>query len=177
MIRKSSNQRTAEVTRSSRPQLVDTVIGLVRATADQTHRVDQLAAARFALNSTDARALEVVSRTGPLTAKALARALGMTTGGVTTVIDHLERAGYAHRRDDASDRRRVLIEASDLTHRIEGEMFGELMRDNARLVGSYNERELAVIKDFLERSEVQLAAHIQRMEKGSTRRRQKPANA
>ena len=175
MIRKSSNRRS-EGAISSRQQLVATVIGLVRATADQTHRVDQLAAARFELNSTDARALEVVSRTGPLTAKVLARALGMTTGGVTTVIDRLERAGYARRRDDASDRRRVLIEATDLTHRVEVEMFAELIRDTARLVGSYNERELAVIKDFLERSQVQLTAYIERMEKGSTRQRQKRAN-
>ena len=155
----------------SRQELVQTVIALVRATADQTHRVDQLAAAQFGLNSTDARALEVVSRTGPLTAKRLSRALGMTTGGVTTVIDRLERAGYARRRDDASDRRRVLIEATELTRRVEGEMFGELIRDNARLVGSFSERELAVIKDFLERSGAQLAAHVERMERPSTRPR------
>ena len=162
MIRKSSNRPRAGEGRS-RQELVQTVIALVRATADQTHRVDQLAAAQFGLNSTDARALEVVSRTGPLTAKRLARALGMTTGGVTTVIDRLERTGYARRRDDASDRRRVLIEATELTRRVEGEMFGELIRDNARLVGSYSERELAVIKDFLERSGAQLAAHVERM--------------
>lgn len=87
----------------------------------------------------------------------------MTTGGVTTVIDRLERAGYARRRDDASDRRRVLIETTELTRRVEGEMFAELIRDNARLVSSYNERELAVIKDFLERSEAQLVAHVRRM--------------
>ena len=170
MIRKSSD-RQAKSAGGSRQQLVQTVIGLVRATADQTHQVDQLAAARFGLNSTDARALEVVSRTGPLTAKTLAGALGMTTGGVTTVIDRLERAGYARRRDDASDRRRVLIEATELAHRVEGEMFAELIRDNARLIGSYSERELAVIKDFLERSGEQLAAHVARTEAASRRRR------
>lgn len=170
MIRKSSDRRPPPVS-SSRQQLLQTVSGLVRANADQTHQVDLLAAARFGLNSTDARALEVVSRTGPLTAKTLARALGMTSGGVTTVIDRLEQAGYARRRDDAIDRRRVLIEVTELTRRVEGEMFGELMRDNARLIGSYSDRELAVIKDFLERGGEQLAAHVARMEKALTRRR------
>jgi DNA-binding MarR family transcriptional regulator len=155
----------------SRQRLVQTVIALVRARADQTHQVDLLAAARFSLNSTDARALEIVSRMGPLTANSLARALGMTTGGVTTVIDRLERAGYARRRDDASDRRRVLIEATDLTRRVEGEMFGELIGDTVRLVGSYSERELAVIKDFLERSGAQMSAHVDRMERTLARRR------
>lgn len=147
------------------------VIALVRATADRTHQLDLLAAARFGLNSTDARALEVVSRTGPVTAKSLANALGITTGGVTTVIDRLERAGYARRRDDATDRRRVLIEASELTHRVQAEVFAELIHDNARLIGSYSERDLAVIKDFLERSEAQLLAHIERMAWPVTRRR------
>lgn len=139
------------------------MIRLVRANADRIDQVDQLAAARFGLNPTDSRALELVSRTGPLTAKSLARALGMTTGGVTTVIDRLERAGYARRRDDPNDRRQVYVEATDLTKQVEEEMFGELMRDDARLVRSYNQRDLAVIKDFLERAGAQLEAHIARM--------------
>jgi DNA-binding MarR family transcriptional regulator len=170
MIRKSSDP-AEDSGAHSKQRLARSVLGLIRATADRTHRVDQLAAARFKLNGTDSRALELISRTGPLTAKNLARALGMTTGGVTTVIDRLERGGYARRRDDASDRRRVLIEATELTRRVEGEMFGELIRDNTRLIGAYSERELAVIEDFLERSGAQVAAHIERMERLMARRR------
>ncbi len=48
----------------------------------------------------------------------------------------LERSGYARRRRNATDRRRVLIEATELTRRVEGEMFGELIRDKAPLVGT-----------------------------------------
>ena len=129
--------------------------------------MDQLAAARFGLNGTDSRALEIVSRTGPLSAKRLADALGMTTGGVTTVIDRLEKAGYAQRRRDAGDRRQVLIEVTELTRRVEGKLFGQLIGDTARLVESYSDRELAVIKDFLERSGAQLGAHAERMARTS----------
>ena len=49
----------------------------------------------------------------------------------------------------AGDRCRVLLEATALARQMKGEMFGELIRDNARLVGAYSERELALIKDFL----------------------------
>jgi DNA-binding MarR family transcriptional regulator len=90
----------------------------------------------------------------------------MTTGGVTTVIDRLERAGYARRRrSDKTDRRRVLIEVTDLTRRVERDMFGELMADDHRLAASYTKRDLAIIKDFLERSGAQLTASIERMAK------------
>lgn len=141
-------------------------MALVRANADLVHRVDQLAAEHLGLNDTDARALEIVSRLGPLHAFQLARELGMTTGGVTTVIDRLERAGYARRRrGDQTDRRRVLIEVTDLTRRVEAEMFGELMADDHRLAASYSKSDLAIIKDFLERSGAQLTANIERLTK------------
>ena len=152
------------------PRLVESVVALVRANADLTHRVDQLAAVRFKLNDTDARALEIVSRLGPIQASQLARELGMTTGGVTTVIDHLERAGYARRRrGDENDRRRVLVAVTDRTRRVEAEMFGELIADSHHLVASYSKTELAIIKDFLERSGAQLTAHIERMTKRGRR--------
>ena len=141
-------------------------MALVRANADLVHRVDQLAATSLGLNDTDARALEIVSRLGPIQASQLARELGMTTGGVTTVIDHLERARYARRRrGDERDRRRVLIEATDITRRVEAEIFGELMADDRRLAASYTKSDLAIIKDFLERSGAQLTANIERMAK------------
>ena len=40
----------------------------------------------------------------------LARRTGLTTGAITGVIDRLEKAGFARRARDSSDRRRVIIE-------------------------------------------------------------------
>lgn len=160
----SSDRRTGG--RQPANGLAESVVALVRANADMVHRVDQLAAIGFGLNDTDARALEIVSRLGPIQASQLARELGMTTGGATTVIDHLEEAGYARRRrGDEEDRRRVFIEVTDLTRRVEAEMFGKLIADNRRLVASYSKSDLAIIKDFLERSGAQLTANIERMTK------------
>ena len=147
----------------SRPSLIQSVVAAIRANSDQVDRLDQLAASRFGLNRTDSRALEIVSRTGPLTARKLAEELGMTTGGVTTVIDRLERAGYARRRHDLEDRRRVLVEATELTGDREREVFGELIGETFRLAGSYSDAELATIKDFLERGSAMLTAHSDRL--------------
>src|SRR5207244_6998218 len=48
---------------------------------------------------------------GPVTPGWLADSIGLTTGAVTGVVDRLERAGYVTRRQDANDRRRVIVEA------------------------------------------------------------------
>ncbi len=52
-------------------------------------------------------------RAGGVTAGALAAEAGLTTGAVTGVVDRLERAGYARRVRDATDRRRVQIEVTE----------------------------------------------------------------
>ena len=69
-------------------------------------RANTRAADRYGLNRTDMRALDIVGQAGPLAPTALGRLLGFTTGGVTSVLDRLERAGYIRRQPDPSDRRR-----------------------------------------------------------------------
>ena len=46
---------------------------------------------------------------GPLTAGRLADLTGLTSGGVTNVLDRLERAGLVQRRRDPADRRKVIV--------------------------------------------------------------------
>src|ERR1043166_5846990 len=91
------------------------VLSSLRALSTEIDRLDQAAADRYGLNRTDMRALDIVGRAGPLAPTALARALGFTTGGVTTVLDRLERAGYVRRRPDPGDRRRQLVETTEVT--------------------------------------------------------------
>jgi DNA-binding MarR family transcriptional regulator len=132
-----------------RRELVARVVAAIRANADQSDRLDQLGARRFGLNRTDSRSVEILRRLGPLTANKLAEQLGMTTGGVTTVIDRLEQAGYARRRDHEDDRRLVLIEATKLAAQRENEIFGELIEGTANLVNSFADGELLLIERFL----------------------------
>jgi DNA-binding MarR family transcriptional regulator len=58
----------------------------------------------------------------------LAQASRLTTGAITAVIDRLERAGYARRVHDPSDRRRVLVEATSKAFATANELMVEPMR-------------------------------------------------
>ena len=62
------------------------------------------------LNRTDTRCLDIIERLDGVSAGRLASEAGLSTGAVTTVLDRLERAGYARRVPDPGDRRRVLVE-------------------------------------------------------------------
>jgi DNA-binding MarR family transcriptional regulator len=107
------------------------------------------------------RCLELLGQAGALAPTELANALGFTTGGITTVIDRLERSGYGRRRPDPADRRRIIVEATELVARREAEVFGRLIECTAALAAAYSDADLATIRDFLGRSRETIAAHAE----------------
>jgi len=135
------------------------VAGGLRALSTDIDRLDQAAADRYGLNRTDMRALDILGRAGPLAPTALARMLGFTTGGVTTVLDRLEQAGYIRRRPDPGDRRRQLVETTEATAARDEEVFGDLIRGTRDLLDGYTDDQLLVIRDFLDRVRQLTAAH------------------
>jgi DNA-binding MarR family transcriptional regulator len=143
----------------SEPALLARVADGLRALSTEMDRLDQAAADLFGLNRTDMRALDIVGRAGPLTPTDLARLLGFTTGGVTTVLDRLERAGYVRRRPDTSDRRRLVVETTAATAARDQEVFGDLIRQTGELVAAYTDDQLQVIDDFLTRTRQLTAAY------------------
>ena len=157
--------------------LAGRVAGGLRALSSEMDRLDQAAADLYGLNRTDMRALEIVSRAGPLTPTGLARLLGFTTGGVTTVLDRLERAGYVRRRADAADRRRLVVEVTAATTARDQEAFGDLIRQTGELLATYTEDQLAVIDDFLTRARQLTAAYASTLtDRHSTASRQPPTS-
>lgn len=133
------------------PMLRRQVAGSMRALSTEIDRLDQAAADLFGLNRTDMRALDIISRAGPLAPTALARLLGFTTGGVTTVLDRLERAGYIRRRPDPGDRRRQVVAATETTTAREQEVYGDLIHATSDLLAAYTADQLLAIHDFLNR--------------------------
>ena len=96
--------------RRTKQELADLIGDQFRINQNRSGLFDEIANAHLGINQTDNRCLDVLTRLGPITAGELAREAGLTTGGVTSVVDRLERAGYARRVRDQEDRRRVVIE-------------------------------------------------------------------
>ena len=64
---------------------------------------------KLGLHPTDMQFLNLLELLGPVTPGVLAQCSGLSTGGVTVVLDRLEQAGYVRRSQNPSDRRSVLV--------------------------------------------------------------------
>jgi DNA-binding MarR family transcriptional regulator len=127
---------------------------LVFATLDLGVDIDvvgQAAAAHIGINQTDLICLNTLFREGPMSAGRIATALGLTSGATTTAIDRLERAGYVHRQPDPTDRRRVLVVASEDGARQAFALFDGLLDALAELASTYSEEQLALLLELLGR--------------------------
>jgi DNA-binding MarR family transcriptional regulator len=79
----------------------------------------------------------------------LAEASRLTTGAITAVIDRLERAGYAHRVPDPSDRRRVLVELTPKAYEASMELMAKPLSELAQAFAThYTDEQLRLFIEF-----------------------------
>src|SRR5262245_37543286 len=121
----------------------------MRRLSTEIDALDQRAADYFGINRTDLHLIDVLRSQGPLTASQLARAVGLTSGGLSIALERLERIGYVRRSQHPDDRRSVLVEATDSLAPLEAEMFGSLAERTRKLLGTYTLEQLTTIKHYL----------------------------
>jgi DNA-binding MarR family transcriptional regulator len=121
----------------------------VRGNQRATDVVDELVCQLLGVNRTDARCLDILDQDGSMSAGDLAAASRLTTGAITAVIDRLERAGYARRVPDPSDRRRVLVELTPKAYASAMELMVEPYKElYAPLAARYSDDDLRLLIDF-----------------------------
>lgn len=136
--------------RRTKSELIEELVAEFRASGNQDSAIDNLAAERLGVNQTDLHCLNIIENSGGLTAGALAAEAGLTTGAVTGVIDRLERAGFARRVRDRSDRRRVKVEVTRRFYARAEQIWGPLRADwEAAVTRGFSNAELERITDFL----------------------------
>jgi DNA-binding MarR family transcriptional regulator len=136
----------------------------IRASQNVSEAFDERVAELLGINRTDLRCLDVLDQRGPLTAGQLAEAMHLSTGAVTTLVDRLERAGYARRVRDTVDRRRVLVELPPETHGRTMEFYAPLYHATVRLLEGRSDRELERMIDFLEQGTAMVEQELERLD-------------
>jgi DNA-binding MarR family transcriptional regulator len=138
------------------------IIGLIRRNQVLTDMLDEAAAAYLGINRTDARAVDVIDQHGRITAGDLARELRLSAGAVTTIVDRLERAGFARRVPDPGDRRRVLVETTPVVAETSARIYGtpqEVLAD----LPDYTDDEIEVLLRFQRLSQAWLEERLERV--------------
>jgi DNA-binding MarR family transcriptional regulator len=133
-----------------RAELLEQLALAGRASSAATVMFHTAVAARQGLSATEEKALDLLERSGPLTAGELARRSGLAPASVTGLIDRLERKGFARRVPNPDDRRSVLVEvdAERLYARV-APLFADWVGSLLDLYAGYSDRELEVILHFL----------------------------
>ncbi|WP_228803897.1 MarR family winged helix-turn-helix transcriptional regulator [Nocardia higoensis] len=118
------------------------------------------------LNETDRRALEIIllEDEKSTTPGMLAERLGLTAAGVTIMLNRLEKQGYIVRSLHPTDRRRVIVMATELaTHRVRELVFPMIVERYKMLLRWYDSAEREIIADFLTRAGELQRMHRQRL--------------
>jgi DNA-binding MarR family transcriptional regulator len=151
-------------------ELIGQLFDAVRENQLATDKMDDAAAERMGVNRTDARALDIVERLGPVTAGRLSIDAGLTSGAITAVIDRLVEKGYVRRVPDPTDRRRVLIEKTEKLDKVSKRLYGPLAERSLAWLDKFSTAELETIARFLrlgtEMVERRVAELIEEREEG-----------
>jgi MarR family transcriptional regulator, organic hydroperoxide resistance regulator len=137
------------VSRSDRARLHETVIRSLRQFIAGSILYNQQIADRVGLRLTDMQCINALELMGPSTPGALARFTGLTTGGVTVMLDRLERGGYLKREPNPRDRRSVVVHLNPAKVKKMQAFYGEINERMEALLDETPERELRSMVNLL----------------------------
>jgi MarR family transcriptional regulator, organic hydroperoxide resistance regulator len=137
------------VSRSDRARLHEAVIGALRQFIAGSILYNQQIADRVGLRLSDMQCINALELMGPSTPGELARFTGLTTGGVTVMLDRLEKGGYLKREPNPRDRRSVLVHLNPAKAKKLQSFYGEVNERMAALLDETPERELRSVVNVL----------------------------
>ncbi|SNT58232.1 DNA-binding transcriptional regulator, MarR family [Asanoa hainanensis] len=128
------------------------IMAALRELRVQLSLLNHQVAAHVELRDIDLDCFELVSREGPMSPTMLARRAGLHPATMTGVLDRLERGGWVTRERDTTDRRAVGVHAVRGRSAELVRLYAGLGRGVDDICAGYDERELALVADFLRRT-------------------------
>jgi DNA-binding MarR family transcriptional regulator len=146
----------------AREQLIEQILDRLLLMGSDADRLTGAAAAFNQLNRTDLRALQAL-RGGGMPAGSLARALGVTSGATTRVIDSLVASGHVAREPDPTDRRRVVVRLTPAAESQVDRTFERLRADARSLLETYSDAEVETAGRFVDDVRALVRDHARRL--------------
>jgi DNA-binding MarR family transcriptional regulator len=143
--------------------LLEALEGEIRLTSGLGVLFSQAIAARLGLTPTELECLDQILLGEDVTAGALAKSTGLTTGAITGIVDRLERAGYARRERDPRDRRRVLVKVTPTARMRAMPFYRALQREMGRLLAEYRDDEIALLLGYFRRTRSVMQGEIAKL--------------
>jgi len=110
---------------------------------------NQRVADHLGMHPTDMQTLHLLELLGPMTPGRIAERTGLSTGGVTVLLDRLEQAGYVRRERNPNDRRSIVVHLNTARMAKVGEYYGAINEQLAKFLAAYPQRELETVVRFL----------------------------
>jgi MarR family transcriptional regulator, organic hydroperoxide resistance regulator len=129
--------------------------------------LSQRVADALGLHPTDMQFVNLLDLLGPMTPGALAQWSGLSSGGVTVVLDRLESAGFVRREPNPDDRRSVLIYLQRAQQERVDANYKGVQEQFAKVTERFSEAELQVILRFFTTSS---AGHTPRLQRRPTKK-------
>jgi DNA-binding MarR family transcriptional regulator len=143
------SRKQKDNTNTPRRQALIAAIGIAtQAFQRSTDAFDDTVAQDLGLNRTDLRCLDWLFD-GPKTAGQLAGATGLSSAATTTLLDRLEQRGLVRRFRDSADRRKVLVEMTDLGWQQTNAYYAPLAQEGGRMLEQYTDAQLTAMRDHL----------------------------
>jgi DNA-binding MarR family transcriptional regulator len=138
------------MSRSKRQELTGRLTHQVRQFIASAILFNQRVAEDAGMNLRDLQVLHLLQLRGPSTPRDLARRACVTTGGMTVVLDRLEKGRYVRREPNPADRRSCIVHLiPGSLRRLEG-VYQTHSDRLAAVIEHYKESELALLAGFFE---------------------------
>ena len=140
---------------TDRQESVRAALLALRSLGDALDRMHGEVGDEMAMNLTDLRALRMMveweRRGAAVSPHDLARHLRISTASTSKMVDRLSAAGHVERKPHPTDRRGRVLVLTDHSRSTFYQHFGGHLGAMRDIAGDYDDEQLAVIADFLDR--------------------------
>lgn len=140
-------------TKKSREEYIRLINKEVRDNGNTNVLLVHAIAQHLGLSATEFECCDLIGEKGPFTAGELARLCRISTGGMTGMIDRLEKKGFVRRDTDPADRRRVVVTAKKNTEAMRKvrKLYDPMQQAFNDILDQYSDAEIEFIYIFMSR--------------------------